>query len=216
MGLMFCVKRTALLWEAPKTFFRWRFALTGVASLSPSAGRRRSHRLPLTMFGMTFTVCCFGPETKSRKYRPARAPRCACARKHPWPFWLRFTGCHLWFSDHESPSCSLPVFVDNSLSRHCSTRRLQSQSARKPKVPAKSEVNQTDHPGEDLDSPDQTRGRCEDCAAQRPHDGAHERKRERTVRREHLMRRSQVRGSTRHTDRSISASMPVSRSGHSP
>ena len=49
----------------------------------------------------------------------------------------------------------------------------------------------------------QRKERCQDCAAQRPHDGAHEENSERTVRREHLMRRSQMQGSTRRADQSI-------------
>ena len=38
--------------------------------------------------------------------------------------------------------------------------------------------------------PSKREGRCQDCAAQKPHDGTHQGNRERTVRREHLMRRS--------------------------
>ena len=64
------------------------------------------------------------------------------------------------------------------------------------------------------DSPEQERGRCQNCAAQRPHDGAHDGNRERTVRREHLVCQSQVRGSNRHVDGSIKASMSASRSAH--
>ena len=52
----------------------------------------------------------------------------------------------------------------------------------------------------------------EDCAAQKPHDGASRRKtRERTVRREHLVRQAQVQDSTRQFDPSINASMSASR-----
>ena len=43
-----------------------------------------------------------------------------------------------------------------------------------------------------------------------PHDGAHDGNRERSVRREHLMRRSQVRGSTRHTIASLLITGPES------
>ena len=68
-------------------------------------------------------------------------------------------------------------------------------------VPTESVEKQSHHPGQGQISPEQERERCEDCAARRPHDGGHEGNRERTVRREHLVRRSQVRGSTRHADR---------------
>ena len=60
------------------------------------------------------------------------------------------------------------------------------------------------------ESPQQERARCQNCPAQRTHDGAHDGNRERTVRRERSVCKSQVRGSTGHADRSSNACMSVS------
>ena len=84
----------------------------------------------------------------------------------------------------------------------------------KPKVPADSAKKETDLPGAGQDLLEYVRGRCQDYAAQRPHDVAQEENRERTVRREHLVCQPQVQGSTRHADRSIKTSVSVPRSAH--